>query len=105
MEPETMSPWQSATGGLKRFVNEIFRVRRRGHALLVLHLDLDPRHRLHGHSPDLSGWSKALWGIFVIILPVLGVFIYMIARGRKMQERKLLDAAQQKQVIQGIYVI
>ena len=48
-------------------------------------------------SPDLSGWMKALWSIFVIILPFLGVFIYLIARGGKMQERKLQDAAQQKQ--------
>jgi ABC-type multidrug transport system fused ATPase/permease subunit len=48
-------------------------------------------------SPDLDGWLKALWSIFVIILPFLGVFIYLIARGGKMQERKLQDAAQQKQ--------
>ncbi len=48
-------------------------------------------------SPDLNGWMKALWSIFVIILPFLGVFIYLIARGGKMQERKLQDAAQQKQ--------
>ena len=48
-------------------------------------------------SPDLNGWMKALWSIFVIILPFLGVFIYLIARGGKMQERRLQDAAQQKQ--------
>jgi hypothetical protein len=48
-------------------------------------------------SSDLSGWSKALWSIFVIILPFLGVFVYLIARGGKMQERKLHDAAQQQQ--------
>jgi hypothetical protein len=48
-------------------------------------------------SPDLSGGSKALWSIFVIILPYLGVFIYLIARGGKMQERRLKDATQQKQ--------
>ena len=47
-------------------------------------------------SPDLNGWLKALWSIFVIVLPFLGVFIYLIARGGKMQERKLQDAAQQK---------
>ena len=48
-------------------------------------------------SHDLGGWAKALWSIFVIILPFLGVFVYLIARGGKMQERKLNDAAQQKQ--------
>jgi hypothetical protein len=48
-------------------------------------------------SPDLNGWTKALWSIFVIVLPFLGVFIYLIARGGKMQERKLHDVAQQKE--------
>lgn len=48
-------------------------------------------------SRDLSGWTKALWSIFVIILPFLGVFVYLIARGGKMQERKIQEAAQQKQ--------
>ncbi len=47
-------------------------------------------------SRDLSGWVKALWVIFVIILPYLGVFVYLIARGGKMQERKLQEASQQK---------
>ncbi len=47
-------------------------------------------------SGDLGGWAKALWCIFVIILPFLGVFVYLIARGGKMQERRLQDAAQQK---------
>ncbi len=37
-------------------------------------------------SRDLSGWGKALWTIFVIIVPYLGVFVYLIARGRKMHE-------------------
>ena len=34
-------------------------------------------------SPDLSGWGKALWTIFVIFLPYLGVFVYLIARGAR----------------------
>jgi len=38
-------------------------------------------------SPDLSGWGKALWGALVLLLPFLGVFIYLIARGDKMHER------------------
>ena len=40
-------------------------------------------------SHDLGGWAKALWCIFVIILPFLGVFVYLIARGGKMQERQI----------------
>ena len=47
-------------------------------------------------SHDLSGGMKALWVIFVIVFPYLGVFVYLIARGGKMQERKLQEAAQQK---------
>jgi hypothetical protein len=43
---------------------------------------------------ELSGWAKAAWVIFVIILPFLGVFVYLIARGGKMAERA---AAQQQQ--------
>ena len=35
-------------------------------------------------SPDLSGGGKALWSIFVIFMPYLGVFVYLIARGPKM---------------------
>ena len=35
-------------------------------------------------SQDLSGWAKAFWTIFVIVLPYLGVFVYLIARGKKM---------------------
>jgi hypothetical protein len=44
-------------------------------------------------SHDLSGWGKALWTIFVIVLPYLGVFVYLIARGHHMQERTMKDAA------------
>ena len=37
-------------------------------------------------SPDMGGGAKAVWTIFVIVLPYLGVFVYLIARGHKMQE-------------------
>jgi hypothetical protein len=37
-------------------------------------------------SPDLSGWAKALWVLFVIVLPFLGVFSYLIVRGHKMRD-------------------
>jgi len=43
-------------------------------------------------SHDLSGWAKALWVIFVIIVPYLGVFVYLIARGHKMSEHAAEDA-------------
>ena len=47
-------------------------------------------------SHDLGGWGKALWLIFVIILPFLGVFVYLIARGRSMSERDVQRAQQQQ---------
>jgi Short C-terminal domain/Phospholipase_D-nuclease N-terminal len=46
-------------------------------------------------SDDLSGWGKALWSIFIIVLPYLGVFVYLIARGHKMQEHSVKDAQAQ----------
>jgi hypothetical protein len=46
-------------------------------------------------SQDLSGWGKALWSIFIIIVPYLGVFVYLIARGHKMSEHAAAAAQQQ----------
>jgi Short C-terminal domain/Phospholipase_D-nuclease N-terminal len=38
-------------------------------------------------SRDLSGWGKALWTLFVVFLPMLGVLMYLIVRGTDMAER------------------
>ncbi len=35
-------------------------------------------------SPDLSGWAKALWVLFLVVVPYLGVFVYLVARGGRM---------------------
>ena len=43
-------------------------------------------------SQDLTGWGKAGWLIFVIILPFLGVFVYLIARGGRMTDREVAQA-------------
>jgi hypothetical protein len=48
-------------------------------------------------SHDMGGLAKALWVLFVIIVPYLGVLIYLIARGGKMHERAAAAAAQQQQ--------
>jgi membrane protein implicated in regulation of membrane protease activity len=48
-------------------------------------------------SHDLSGWGKALWFLFVLFIPLIGVLVYLIARGGKMQERAARDARQQEQ--------
>jgi hypothetical protein len=54
-------------------------------------------------SDDLGGWGKALWIIFIIVLPYLGVFVYLIARGRGMQERNM-KAMADAQAAQAEYI-
>jgi hypothetical protein len=51
-------------------------------------------------SHDLGGFAKALWVIFVIIVPYLGVFIYLIARGHKMSEHAAQAAQAQNAAFQ-----
>ena len=46
---------------------------------------------------DLSGWGKALWALFLIVIPWLGALVYLIARGRAMNERALDQAARNEQ--------
>jgi hypothetical protein len=48
-------------------------------------------------SDDMGGVAKALWVIFVIVLPWLGILIYLIARGSGMQKRAIAHAQQQEQ--------
>jgi len=38
---------------------------------------------------DISGWAKAAWSVFVIVLPFLGVLVYLISNGDGMAERKM----------------
>jgi Short C-terminal domain/Phospholipase_D-nuclease N-terminal len=54
-------------------------------------------------SHDLGGFAKALWVIFVIVLPYLGVFVYLIARGHKMSEHAL-QAAEAHDAAQRAYI-
>ena len=48
-------------------------------------------------SSDLSGWGKAGWFIFVLIIPVIGVLVYLIVRGGKMHQRQVQAAQAQDQ--------
>src|SRR5215510_10207645 len=48
-------------------------------------------------SHDLSGVAKAIWVIFVILVPYLGVLVYLIARGHKMSEHAMEAAQAQDQ--------
>ena len=52
--------------------------------LITVFIDLFRRH-------DVSGWAKAAWMVFVIVLPFLGVFIYIITQGRQMTERRAAE--------------
>jgi hypothetical protein len=45
---------------------------------------------------DIGGWAKAAWVIFVVILPWLGVLIYLIAQHDGMQERSVKQAQAQR---------
>src|SRR5262245_39679078 len=60
--------------------------------LITVFADLFRRH-------DIGGGMKTLWIIFVILLPFLGVFIYLISQGRHMAERnmKSMEKAQAQQ--------
>jgi hypothetical protein len=45
-------------------------------------------------SEDLGGGAKAFWTILVLLTPFLGVFVYLVARGGKMQDRQMRAAAE-----------
>ncbi|MEX1142847.1 MAG: SHOCT domain-containing protein [Thermoleophilaceae bacterium] len=57
--------------------------------LITVFGDLFRRH-------DISGWGKAGWMVLVIVLPYLGVFVYLIAQGGHMAERRSADARASK---------
>lgn len=53
-------------------------------------------------SHDLSGWGKTGWLVFTIVLPFLGVFVYLIARGGQMADRDAARA-QARDEVPGAY--
>lgn len=46
---------------------------------------------------DASGWVKALWILFIIVLPLLGALVYLIANGRGMAQRTFAEANAREQ--------
>jgi hypothetical protein len=46
-------------------------------------------------SHDLSGWAKAGWIFLIVVVPLFGVLIYLVARGDKMRQHDLVDQRQQ----------
>ena len=55
--------------------------------LFIVFGDLFSRH-------DISGWAKAAWAVLVIIVPFIGIFIYVISQGKGMGERRNKEAQQ-----------
>ena len=52
-------------------------------------------------SQDLSGWGKALWFLFVLFIPLIGVLVYLIVRGSSMHERAVQQAQQQDEAFRS----
>jgi hypothetical protein len=53
-------------------------------------------------DPDASGWAKAGWTFFIVILPWLGILIYLIAKGGGMAERAMKKQRAQEQYIHQV---
>jgi len=54
-------------------------------------------------DPTLSGWAKALWVLFLVFLPFLAAFVYLIARGKSMAQRNM-ERAQAMNSQQAEYI-
>jgi len=52
-------------------------------------------------SHDLGGWAKAVWTLFILFLPFVGVLVYLIARGHAIGEHELRDRQQADQAMQS----
>jgi hypothetical protein len=52
-------------------------------------------------SHDLGGWGKAGWLLFILVLPFLGVFVYLIVRGGSMHERDVRVAQAENQAFRS----
>ena len=52
-------------------------------------------------SHDLSGGAKALWFVFVLFLPLVGVLVYLIARGSSMHERQIRQVQAQDEAVRS----
>src|SRR5215210_7623924 len=57
---------------------------------ITVFIDVFRRH-------DIGGWHKALWVVFVILIPFVGVLVYLIAQHDEMRQRNIEAAQQQKQ--------
>src|SRR4051794_40576000 len=62
--------------------------------LIVILTDLFRDH-------ELSGWWKAIWAFFLIVIPYVTAFIYLIARGKGMRERQIAEQAEAQKETQA----
>ena len=49
--------------------------------------------------PDIGGWAKAAWTVFLIVLPFLGALVYLISQHEAMAERRMKDLRDQQAMI------
>lgn len=52
-------------------------------------------------SQDLSGWSKAAWMLFLIVVPVIAALCYLGVRGGQMRQRQIDDAAAREEALRA----
>jgi hypothetical protein len=43
---------------------------------------------------DIGGWAKAAWTLFLLIIPIVGMLVYLIAEGKEMAERRMQGVEQ-----------
>ena len=63
--------------------------------LITVFSDLFRRH-------DISGWGKAFWVIVLILIPYIGIFVYMISQGRGIAERNAQYAQQARDEVRSV---
>ena len=52
-------------------------------------------------SDDMSGWAKGAWIVAIILLPLVGVLVYVIARGGSMRDRQQREEYAQEQAFRA----
>lgn len=63
--------------------------------ILIFHITYDLVR-----SKDLKGWQKALWVIFILVLPLIGALVYLIVRGDTMMQHEQKDAEDQQKAFE-----
>jgi uncharacterized membrane protein len=67
-----------------------------------LYLQQFPRQRVRGiHRHDVSGFGKVCWVILLIVLPYIGIFVYLLTQGRGMAQRQQEQAKQAQEELRN----